>query len=341
MTENEGVSESSGRFAMLAVKWWDEARAMHLPWPKPNPVVLLLYLLSGPVTSMLPGLTQSTLSNLAESLGWRREGLNTALKELTDRGLVWHDAAAKIFFVPAALDLGRKMSPNAIAAWRRTWESLPRCPLLDRIESAFRARFGQSVDPVFGKEPRIAESKKEDRSCQKRERESEDEHKGSPAAERPDSPSSSSSIKGSSSQDRQVGESQRPDCFSGVTSIEEERLTYKETEGSPEWLVEVWNALRPPGLPAVPRLTANDRSLIKDQAKETATIEGRGVVTCAAVWSESGEAPEEVPVVLGPARRRASVVDAGGVEELGERAGRELRRAPVKGRSHGERGPSC
>lgn len=125
--------------------WFNDAfRALSAP--KPNAQTLWLYLLTGPRTTMIPGVVMARPAVMADDLRWPLKKWIACMKEIADAGMAEIDADAGLVVLKNALihngsprETSRPNSPNAVKAWWSAFENLPSCELRERLRRVLQA----------------------------------------------------------------------------------------------------------------------------------------------------------------------------------------------------------
>ena len=136
------------RYRKLDPRMWGDRKFRELSEPQPNAQTLWVYLLSGPHTCRLPGLSNVGRAELAEALGWPQEAFDKAFQELTDRGMVKADWKARVVFIPNALKYNAPNSTNALGGWHKDWLQIPECELRSEFVTVLDGVVGQ-LAPAF------------------------------------------------------------------------------------------------------------------------------------------------------------------------------------------------
>jgi len=119
--------------------------------PQPNAQFLWLYLLTGPRTTVIPGVIVAKLPVLAAELEWPMKGFLEAFQEVLDQGMVQADPAGLIW-LPNALRHNPPESPNVVTSWGKAWPEIPECALHCRVFlgiKAFLEGFGEGWQKAF------------------------------------------------------------------------------------------------------------------------------------------------------------------------------------------------
>lgn len=118
------------RYRKIDTRTYGDTKFKSLSKPQPCGQYLWLWLLTGPGTCIIPGVTYNIgPAGIAELIGWPMEGFQKAFKEVIDQGMIKVDFAAPLIFIPNAIKYNPPQSPNVIAGWRVAWEEIPECPL--------------------------------------------------------------------------------------------------------------------------------------------------------------------------------------------------------------------
>lgn len=129
-----------GRYRKIEVATWHDARFRSLSPAPPNGQTLWLYLLTGPRTTIFPGLIVAREAVMADDLGWSIEAFREAFGEALGEGLVEACWEAGVVVLKKALidstgeprDTSRPESPNVIKRWAKSWDEIPECDLKRR-----------------------------------------------------------------------------------------------------------------------------------------------------------------------------------------------------------------
>lgn len=140
----------------------------HEPWFRSaagNVRELALYLLTGPRSLSIPGVTLARAAVVADDLGWSSKRMRVALAALTDLGWVEVDQEAGVMFVPSALmqrglatEINKPGSLNAAVGWVLGLDDIPTGPARDRIIEVMTAH-GDQLGGEFPSKIRRARAK--------------------------------------------------------------------------------------------------------------------------------------------------------------------------------------
>jgi hypothetical protein len=124
--------------------------------PQPNGQSLWVYLLTGPHTTSIPGLSTAGEAAMAEALGWPLEGFRYAFGEVLAKGMAKADWEARVVWVPKAVKYNPPESINVVKSWAKAWEEIPDCALkvtafttlkafMEGMPDAFRYAFMHAI----------------------------------------------------------------------------------------------------------------------------------------------------------------------------------------------------
>jgi hypothetical protein len=120
-----------GYFRQNDVRMWGDDKFRRLSAPRPCGRYLWLYLLNGPHTSIIPGLSSVGEMALAEALDWPLKAFREAFAEVSQQGMAKADWTNRILWLPKGIKYNLPASPNVVKSWHKTWDAMPECPLLE------------------------------------------------------------------------------------------------------------------------------------------------------------------------------------------------------------------
>jgi hypothetical protein len=170
------------RYRKVDTRMWGDAKFKSLSPLTPCGQGLWLYLLTGPETSVIPGLFRAGEAGLSEALGWSLKGFREAFAEAFREGIAKADWEARIVWLPNATKYNKPESPNVVKSWEHSWDELPECQLKDEAYEALKA-FTEALGEAFAKAFRQACRKPSRKPSlnQEQEQEQEQETEESPA----------------------------------------------------------------------------------------------------------------------------------------------------------------
>lgn len=146
---------------------WGDERFKQLSSLKPSGQALWMYLLTGPQTSIIPGLFRAGRAGMAENLRWPPEEFEQCFREVLEQGMVKADFENQLVWIPGALKYNPPASPNVVKSWWKEFSVLPQCKLKDNAGRAIckeLRRLGASFRGAFRpKRPSLKASPKASR----------------------------------------------------------------------------------------------------------------------------------------------------------------------------------
>src|SRR3990172_3678827 len=139
-----------GRYRKIDPRIWGDAKFRSLSDAQPNGQTLWLYLLTGPHTTIIPGLSSVGEAALAERLRWSMEAFRKAFAEVMHQGLVVHDKRSPLLWIRNVHKYDKPESPNVVRAWRGVWNELPECELKNDVYQTLKG-FTEALGKAFGK----------------------------------------------------------------------------------------------------------------------------------------------------------------------------------------------
>src|SRR5690242_16703743 len=114
---------------------WNDDKFCELSPPKPNAQTLWVWLITGPLTTMVPGLVPVGLGTMSDRLGWPYSSTQEKWREIEALGMAKADWKAPLVWLPRAVHHNPPEAPNVAIGWRRTIQNeIPPCPLRDEAE---------------------------------------------------------------------------------------------------------------------------------------------------------------------------------------------------------------
>lgn len=108
---------------------WNDEKFKLLSRAQPNAQTLWLFLLTGPHTTIVPGLFQAGEAQLAERLEWHLTAFRRCFAEIVDQGMVIADWPSHLVWLPNGLEYGRPDNQNQTKGWAYALDELPECHL--------------------------------------------------------------------------------------------------------------------------------------------------------------------------------------------------------------------
>lgn len=139
--------------------FYADERVKKLSCP-PSAFSLLIFLLTGPHTTQIPGIYEVGRMALAERLHWSSEDFNRCFREISDQGIAEADWDARVVYIKNRIAQNPPEDTDTIMRWRPTWRRIPECELKNKAyfnmkdflstqaPSLLKA-FMQSIPPPF------------------------------------------------------------------------------------------------------------------------------------------------------------------------------------------------
>ncbi len=135
-----GRGSAERRYVSVQCRFWVDEKIASVSKPQPNAQTLALRYLSGPETSLIPGVIPIGRAAMAEALEWEIEDFNRCHAELEKIGFAMADWKARLVYLSKAFqqECNRPASPSTAACWKREIANLPECDLARRIDADLR-----------------------------------------------------------------------------------------------------------------------------------------------------------------------------------------------------------
>jgi hypothetical protein len=117
------------RYKKIHVTMYADDKFNSLSKPQPNGQTLWVYLLTGPHTNVIPGISTIGEAALAEALEWSLEDFREVFHEVYAKGMAKADWKRRLLWIPNAVKFNPPESPNVIKGWGKAWPELPECEL--------------------------------------------------------------------------------------------------------------------------------------------------------------------------------------------------------------------
>jgi hypothetical protein len=134
-------------YRKIHIKMYSDAKFCALSPPKPSGQYLWIYLMTGPHTCAVPGLSVAGEYGLAEKLKWPIAAFRRCFAEIADLGMAKADWRAGVIWLPKGLAYNPPENPNIITGWRTHWALVPECPL--KTEAALAIASQLSARPTL------------------------------------------------------------------------------------------------------------------------------------------------------------------------------------------------
>jgi hypothetical protein len=155
--DDDAAGKHAARYRKVEVRTWSDKRFRELSRMPPSAQGLWLYLLTGPHTTLMPGLFDIGRAGLAERLHWSLTDFDRCFAELERIEMAFADWDAGVVWLPNALRHNPPANPNIIVRWGADIELVPECVLrrraleaLERHVTGRSAKFIEAFEREFG-----------------------------------------------------------------------------------------------------------------------------------------------------------------------------------------------
>ena len=128
-------------YRKVSFRMWGDEKFRRLSPLQPSAQGLWLFLLTGPHTTALPGLSRVSEAALAEELGWPLEVFRSCFREVEAEGMARADWRAKLLWLPNGIRHNEPANPNQVVGWQPLWDTLPECKLKAEVFASWRDYF--------------------------------------------------------------------------------------------------------------------------------------------------------------------------------------------------------
>jgi hypothetical protein len=148
MANSASKTSNRTRYRRISCCMWGDDRFRQLTKPQPNAQSLWIFLLTGPQTQLVPGLSPVGEAALAEMLDWPLEEFRKVWMELEQQHMAQADWRARLVWIPNAVHHNPPASPNVVRRWRAALDEMPECNLKKNARSSL-ATFCQTLGLPF------------------------------------------------------------------------------------------------------------------------------------------------------------------------------------------------
>ena len=127
---------------------WTDEKFCGLSPLNPCGKSLWIYLLTGPHTGPVPGLSKAGRVEMADGLGWSLTAFDKAFLEISSKGMAEADFDAGLIWLHNAIKYNRPGSPHMVRLWRKHFRSLPDCDLKSKAAGVLQEELG-AMSPKF------------------------------------------------------------------------------------------------------------------------------------------------------------------------------------------------
>jgi len=133
-------------YRKVDVRMWGDAKFAALSY---RAKFLWFRLLTGPETTIVPGLLVAGRLSLSEALGWEPAELDAAWREVESHGMARADWRARVIWLVNAVRYNPPASPNALSQWRAVADALPESQVRDEAIRAIAEWVAVDLGPSW------------------------------------------------------------------------------------------------------------------------------------------------------------------------------------------------
>jgi hypothetical protein len=108
---------------------WADDKFDELTRQQPSGQTLWIYLLVGPHTTNVPGLSRAFEGAFLDHLRWSARSFRKCWREIERRRMASADWNRGVLWLPRGLMYDAPANPNVVRGWRDTLTTIPQCPL--------------------------------------------------------------------------------------------------------------------------------------------------------------------------------------------------------------------
>ena len=143
------------RYRRVSTRMWNDGKFLELSAPKPNARDLWIWLITGPLTTPVPGVVLTGMIGMAERLDWPLSATRRCWNEIVAQDMAQADWSRGLVWLPKAVFHNPPSSPNVVKNWRRYLdEHAPECALRTQLEAftlGYLHGLGEPFAEAFGK----------------------------------------------------------------------------------------------------------------------------------------------------------------------------------------------
>jgi hypothetical protein len=132
-----------GRHRKVSFEMFADEKFLELSPLKPSGQALWLYLLTGPFSTLIPGIVVGGKAGIAERLGWSPTDFLRCFEEIASRRMAVADWGRQVIFLPNALKHNAPQNPNVVLGWAQAWAEVPACTLKHQAAARIRQTLAQ------------------------------------------------------------------------------------------------------------------------------------------------------------------------------------------------------
>lgn len=134
--------KQGARYRRVSIEMYADQKFCELSPQPPSGQGLWIYLLTGPFSTLIPGVCVGGEAGISEALRWPLRAFRRAFTEIASRGMARADWSARVVFLPKALGHNLPQSPSVVTGWRQAWAEVPACELKTQAALTIRTILG-------------------------------------------------------------------------------------------------------------------------------------------------------------------------------------------------------
>lgn len=130
--------KQGARYRRVSSEMYADDKFRELSPLRPSGQGLWIYLLTGPFSTLIPGVCVGGEAGMSEALGWGLPAFRRCFQEIADQRMATADWRSRVIFLPNGLRHNLPQSPSVVTGWRQAWAEVPSCDLKQEAARAIR-----------------------------------------------------------------------------------------------------------------------------------------------------------------------------------------------------------
>lgn len=126
----------------MSAEMYADSKFCDLSPMKPSGQTLWVYLLTGPFSTLIPGVVIGGEAGMSEALRWPLPAFRRCFSEVLAQRMAQADWKARVVFLPNGLRHNLPQSPSVVTGWRQAWSEVPACELKHHAAVTIRTILG-------------------------------------------------------------------------------------------------------------------------------------------------------------------------------------------------------
>jgi hypothetical protein len=159
------------RYRRITARMYNDDRFLALSPQPPSARTLWIWLLTGPLSTPVPGIVLGGVGAISDGLAWSRTATERCWQEVAGQGMAEADWTRGLIWIPKAVRHNPPENPNVVKHWRGFLnEWVPECDLrwtaegelevfLKAFTEAFQKAFAEGARRPFGKQGSVISEK--------------------------------------------------------------------------------------------------------------------------------------------------------------------------------------